>query len=37
MNVIDPSLWLLAILIVSLGALGAWCWWMMRRIWGEKS
>ena len=31
------NLWLLAILIVSLGALGAWCWWMMRRIWGEKS
>jgi len=34
MNFIDPSIWLLTILGLSLGILGAWCWWMMRRIWG---
>ena len=37
MNYIDPSTWLLTCVSVSLGLFGVGCWWMMRRIWGEKS
>jgi hypothetical protein len=37
MNFIDPSIWLLAILIVSLSIFGAWCWYMLIWIWREKS
>ena len=36
MNFIDPSLWLLAILIVSLGLFGVGCWYLLKWIWEEK-